>query len=99
MTLGQHTLRSYDKQLEHLQHLILDMGAEVRKMVFAAKESFRSRDESRIMSAKIADKRINDLDHQIEEEAVVVLALQNPMAVDLRFVISVLKITTMLERG
>jgi phosphate transport system protein len=99
MTLSQHTVRSYDQQLSNLMQLILDMGGEVRKMVLAAKESFRARDESRVTDAKVADKLINDLDHRIEDEATIVLALQNPMAVDLRFVISVLKITTMLERA
>lgn len=99
MNLSQHTLRSYDKQLEHLTQLIMDMGAEVRKMIMAAKESFRSREENRVADAKAADKHINDFDAQIEEAATVVLALQNPLAVDLRFVITVLKITTMLERA
>lgn len=99
MNLSQHTLRSYDKQLQNLMQLILDMGGEVRKMVIAAKQSFRSRDESRVVEAKAADKHINQLDHQIEEEATVVLALQNPLAIDLRFVTSVLKITGMLERA
>lgn len=99
MTLSQHTLRSYDKQLQHLMQLILDMGGEVRSMVLAAKSAFRSRDEKRIADAKAADKHINELDHQIEEEATIVLALQNPMAIDLRFVTSVLKITGMLERA
>lgn len=99
MNLGQHTLRSYDKQLQHLMQLILDMGGEVRKMIMAAKQSFRSRDEGRVTDAKQADKHINELDHQIEEEATIVLALQNPLAIDLRFVVSVLKITGMLERA
>jgi phosphate transport system protein len=99
MNLGHHTLRSYDKQLAHLMQLILDMGGEVRKMVLAAKASFRARDENRVLEAKAADKHINELDHLIEEEATIVLALQNPLAIDLRFVTSVLKITGMLERA
>ncbi|MDE3060826.1 MAG: phosphate signaling complex protein PhoU [Pseudomonadota bacterium] len=99
MILPQHTLRSYDKQLQHLLQLILDMGGEVKKMVLAAKASFRSRDQARVADAKAADKHINELDVQIEEEATIVLALQNPLAIDLRFVTSVLKITGMLERA
>ena len=67
MTLGQHTLRSYDKQLQHLMQLILDMGGEVKNMVLSAKESFRARDESRAADAKAADKHINELDHRVEE--------------------------------
>lgn len=99
MTLSQHTLRSYDEQLKHLQNLILAMGGEVRKLILLARESFHARDESSVADAKAADRVINDLDQQVEDAAIVVLALQNPMAVDLRFVTSVLKITGMLERA
>ena len=99
MNLGQHTLTSYDKQLQHLMQMLQDMGVEVDKMIIAAKRSFRSRDEERVVEAKAADKHINELDRQIEEEATIVLALQNPLAIDLRFVTSVLKITGMLERA
>lgn len=98
MNLSQHTLKSYDAQLEQLLRLILDMGTEVRKMIAQAKQAFRNREESRIADAKAADRHINDLDERIDESATLVLALQNPMAIDLRFVVSVLKITTMLER-
>ncbi len=97
--LSHHTLRSYDKQLQHLLSLILDMGKEVQDLVIAAKQSFRERNEVRVADAKNADKHINELDKQIEEEATVVLALQNPMAIDLRFVISIIKITGMLEHA
>lgn len=99
MTLGHHTLRSYDAQLSHLLSLILEMGREVKELVLAAKQSFREREESRVADAKAADKHINELDERIEEEATVVLALQNPMAIDLRFVISIIKITGMLEHA
>lgn len=99
MTLSHHTLRSYDAQLTNLLSLILAMGREVGELIIAAKKSFRSRDESQIADAKSADKHINELDLQIEEEATVVLALQNPMAIDLRFVISIIKITGMLEHA
>ena len=98
MTLSQHTLKSYDAQLEQLLRLILDMGTQVRGMIGSARQSFRNRDESQVASAKAADKHINDIDQKIDEAATLVLALQNPMAIDLRFVVAVLKITTMLER-
>ncbi|MGE0754448.1 MAG: phosphate signaling complex protein PhoU [Alphaproteobacteria bacterium] len=98
MTTNPHTRRSYDEQLEHLTHLILSMGTEVRKLIVDAGESFRVREEQRVKDAKAADKEINKLDLQIEEEATIILALQNPLAIDLRFVTAVLKITGMLER-
>lgn len=99
MNLSHHTLRSYDNQLQNLMKLILDMGSEVKGLVESAKAALRSRTADTVSDAKAADKHINELDHQIEEEATAVLALQNPMAVDLRFVTSILKITGMLERA
>lgn len=75
------------------------MGKEVQDLVIAAKKSFRQRDEGKVADAKLADKHINELDLMIEEEATVVLALQNPMAIDLRFVIAIIKITGMLEHA
>lgn len=99
MNLEAHTLKSYDGQLSELAQLVASMVSELRKLVRASREAFRSRDEARIADAKAADKIINQLDVQIEEAAAIVLALQNPMAVDLRFVISVLKITGMLEQA
>ena len=99
MNLGAHTLKSYDEQLSELSRLIASMVGELRKLVRAGKESYRSRDESRIADAKAADKIINQFDVQVEDAAAAVIALQNPMAVDLRFVISVLKITGMLEQA
>jgi phosphate transport system protein len=70
----------------------------VRDLMGEARQTFRRRDQSRLADAKAADKIINELDARIDEAATLVLALQNPMAVDLRFVVAVLKITTMLER-
>ncbi|MEZ5691098.1 MAG: phosphate signaling complex protein PhoU [Rickettsiales bacterium] len=99
MTLGKHTLRSYDEQLNHLLSLTMDMGKEVQDLIIDAKKSFREINEDKIADAKLADKHINKLDKQIEEEAITVLALQSPMAIDLRFVISIIKITGMLEHA
>lgn len=99
MTLSQHTVRSYDEQLHKLQGLVLQAGGEVRKLVLAARESLRTRSETAVKEAKAADRIINELDQQIEDAAIVILALQNPMAVDLRFVVSVFKVSGMLERA
>jgi phosphate transport system protein len=99
MSLSHHTVRSYDQQLQHLQGLVLQAGGEVRKLVLAARESLHTRSESAVKEAKAADRIINELDEQIEEAAIVILALQNPMAVDLRFVISIFKVSGMLERA
>lgn len=98
-TTSHHTLSSYDKQLSQLTESILSMGALVKELVFIAKRSLFERDPTLVNTALATDVRINELDREIEHQATIVLALQNPMAVDLRFVTSALKIAGMLERA
>lgn len=93
-----HTLTSYDRQLEHLTGSILEMGVLVREMILIARQALVERDPALVDLAIARDKEINRFDHKIEQQATVVLALQNPMAVDLRYVTSALKIAVSLER-
>lgn len=99
MILASHTLKSYDEKLESLLRLILEMGGLVRQMVLDAKDSLRHGDPKRGEAALDFDRKINALDSQIEESATLILALQNPMAIDLRFVTSAIKIAGILERA
>lgn len=97
--MNNHTLSAYDKQLAHLNHLILTMGGLVKQMLLLAGTALATPSPERVDEAKTMDKDINALDQQIEQQVTVVLALQNPMAVDLRFVTSALKIAASLERA
>ncbi|MBV8939361.1 MAG: phosphate signaling complex protein PhoU [Alphaproteobacteria bacterium] len=97
--LGTHTLKSYDQQLTHLMDLIFAMGAHVQVLAGIAKQALHMREEALVMQAKAEDKEINRLEGLLEMAATETLALQNPLAVDLRFVTSALKISAMLERA
>lgn len=99
MELGHHTLKAYDQQLSQLLDLILDMGGHVRELVLACKRSLRERSPELAASAKAMDQKINALELKLEDAATVTLALQNPLAIDLRFVTSALKISGILERA
>src|SRR5262245_20264078 len=99
MILANHTLRSYDERLNALLELIFEMGGLVRSMVMDAKKSLHARDEALAANADAADRRINELDENIEEQATLIIALQNPMAIDLRFITSTIKIAGLLERA
>lgn len=96
--MNQHTLRAYDDQLGQLTSSIIEMGANVRDLILLAKRAVTERDEALVEAARAKDKQINALDRQIEQQATVILALQNPMAVDLRYVTSSLRISIALER-
>ena len=98
-TLSGHTLKNYDEQLGQLLALILEMGGSVRTLGALTVRALSERSEMLVQEGKAADKQINRLEGELEEAATVTLALQHPMAVDLRFVISALKISAMLERA
>lgn len=97
--MTNHTLSSYDKQLGQITDLIVEMGQRVKDLIHLARQSLTDRNQELADKAVALDKEINRLDYEIEHQATVVLALQNPMAVDLRFVTSALKIAGTLERA
>jgi phosphate transport system protein len=86
------------RQIDKLKKLILSQGAEVEQMVEHAIRSVESRDTALAARVIEGDAKI-DLDEiEIEEECLHTLALYQPVAFDLRYVISVLKINNQLER-
>lgn len=99
MNLQNHTLKAYDQQLSQLMQLILDMGAEVKGIILSTKRALKDRRPELVDEAAATDKRINALEGKLEEAATITLALQNPLAVDLRFVTSALKSSGVLERA
>jgi len=99
MELGRHTLKSYDQQLNHLMDLIFEMGGHVRMLVDLSRKSLSARSEDLVKEAKSKDGELNRLEAALEESATAILALQSPVAVDLRFVTTALKISGLLERS
>ncbi len=88
----------FDEELMHLKEMILKMGALVEGSI---KESVKSLVERNDELAKVViekDHQINSLDVQIDEECIRLIALMQPMAGDLRFITTAMKITTDLER-
>lgn len=99
MELSHHTVKAYDAKLNELLDLILQMGGRVRSLVLMVKRAMRERSAEVAAAAAAEDKEINRLEAALEQSATVILALQNPLAVDLRFVTSALKISGVLERA
>lgn len=99
MELAGHTVKAYDMRLEELMGLILQMGTRVRTLVLTVKGAMRERSPEVVEAAKLEDKEINRLELELESAATTILALQNPLAVDLRFVTSALKISGVMERA
>lgn len=93
-----HIRSAFDADLENIQNMILEMGGLVEAQIDESADVLRKRDEERAIDVISADKRIDALELAVDAEVVRVLALQQPIAQDLRAVIAVMKIAGNLER-
>lgn len=94
----QHIATAFDRDLEAIQAQIMKMGGLVEAAIMDAARSLETRDEELAARVRAGDKLIDALEETINEEAARVIALRAPTAVDLRLVLSVMKISANLER-
>ena len=90
--------RHLQRELDRLKKRILSLGAMVEERVRMAVKAIETRDGK--LAQKIIDKdyEIDEVEMEIEEECLKILALHQPVAVDLRFLSAVIKINNDLER-
>ena len=89
---------AYHRDLHSLREEVLSMGSLVGKAIGDAVLSLKNRDVEIAQKVIDMDNEIDAIDHSIEEGCMRLLALQQPMARDLRLIISVLKMSIDLER-
>jgi phosphate transport system protein len=88
----------FAERLENLRRRLILMGSEVEKQIRSAIEALTEGSVEKARSVIARDEEIDRLENQIEEEAIQLLALEQPVAIDLRFLVAVLKINNDLER-
>jgi phosphate transport system protein len=88
----------FQQGLDELREQLLEMGGMAEAAVELASESYRKRDVRIAQQVIEREHLINQSERDIDELAVDLLAMQAPMATDLRFVLAVLKINADLER-
>ena len=90
--------RHFHDQLSSLKEQLLGMSAKAEERTDLAMEALLSRDKDKANLVIEGDVDINKLEVQVEQAAVELLALQQPMARDLRFIIGAIKVSNDLER-
>jgi len=98
MTLGEHLSRQYDVELEQMRSRILQMGGMVESQLKVAMEAFESTDIDKAELAIASDRRVNELQIELDQMVNHVIARRQPTAGDLRLVMGVAKTITDLER-
>src|ERR1700684_2747995 len=96
--MTEHTVKSFTEQLEGLSALVAQMGGLAEAQFAAAIEAISRRDSNAAESAVGGDARIDALQQEIEDRALKLLALRQPLAVDLRETLAAIKIASELER-
>ena len=88
----------FQQGLDELKEKLLRMGGLAEQAIDRATEAYRTRDSKFCQMVLTGEAAINEAEREIDELALDLLAMQQPMAVDLRFILAVLKINADLER-
>ena len=88
----------FSERLETLRRQLIAMGAEAEAQIAAAIEALVAGDAAKARAVIERDKVIDQMEVKIDEEAIDLLATQQPVASDLRLLVSALKINADLER-
>lgn len=93
-----HTDREYEHELTSLREQVLFMGACVEELLSGAVEAFQEKNPERARRVLQLDEQVDRLELDIDDACLQVLARRQPVASDLRFVTTTLKVVTDLER-
>jgi phosphate transport system protein len=96
--MNEHTVKSYEGQLQNLTNTIVKMGALAESQFSSSINALLKRDED--LADKIAGKdlKMNEFDIKIENQVIDLIALRQPMGIDLRETVSSMRISSELER-
>jgi phosphate transport system protein len=96
--MSEHIVKSFTEQLELLANGVAQMGGLAEAQFANAIEAVAKRDTKLAENAIGSDERVDRIQQTVEEQALKLLALRQPMAIDLRTTLAALKIANELER-
>jgi phosphate transport system protein len=96
--MAEHTVKAFDDELQDLSRKIGEMGRVVEKQIAGAVGAMTSHDVELARRVIAADARVDAMQREVEELAILTLARRQPMAVDLRELIGALRLVNALER-
>jgi len=96
--MSEHIVKSFTEQLDALANAVAQMGGIAEAQLANAIEAIAKRDTRLAEAAIGSDQRIDQLQQAVEEQALKLLALRQPMAVDLRTTLAAIKIANEIER-
>ena len=95
---SEHLVKSFDEQLERLNATISEMAGLAESQLQMALDALSRRDTDLAQRVIAGDARVDQLEKDVANQVVRLLALRQPMAIDLRAIVSALKISSDIER-
>ncbi len=96
--MHDHTVKSYDRELDTLDRLIAEMGGIAEKMVIEAVDALASADMALAHQIVSTDARLDAMQREIENLAVMTIVRRQPVSIDLRELIGAIRVAGDLER-
>lgn len=96
--MAKHTVKAFDEDITRLRGLIAEMGGLAELSLQEAMDALQTQSPEIAQAVIARDRKIDELEAEVDKLAVRIIALRAPMADDLREVISALKIAGVLER-
>lgn len=96
--MADHTVKSYDEQLKRLRDTLMRIGGIVENALAEAMNAMVRRDAALASAVVQRDAEVDALHRSVEDQAVRLLALRQPMANDLRMIVGAIRIALDLER-
>ncbi len=88
----------FHREIDQLKQMILQLGTLMEDRLRRACTLLETKDEAQAQSIMTSDWEIDDMEIRVEEECLKILALHQPVARDLRLIVSIIKINSELER-
>jgi phosphate transport system protein len=98
MVMTEHTMKAFDADLQDLSRMIAEMGGLAERLIGDAVDALSRHDSELAQSVIVLDGKIDSLQREVEEKAILTIARRQPMAVDLRDVVGALRVSNDLER-
>jgi phosphate transport system protein len=94
----EHTIKAFDADLQDLGRMIAEMGGLAERQIGDAVDALNRHDAALAGTIIVTDARIDALQREIEEKAILTIARRQPLAVDLREIVGALRVSNDLER-
>jgi phosphate transport system protein len=96
--MSEHTVKSFDDELSYLANLIARMGGLAEAQLDGALQALQTRDSDLANKVIELDKKVDELEQEVHSHTTRMLALRQPLAQDLRYIVGAIKVAGDLER-